>query len=313
MKESRNFKIDVIKGLGITLVVWGHAVGVGNLVIYSFHMPLFFLLSGLFYKPKANFIKNRFKRLVVPFLAYNVLFVILSYLCGTFDVLCNNFSIFNISAFDGPTWFLVALFILSCIYWIIDRTINKKCLKVIVCCGIGLIGCYVKKPLPLYITQALCCLPFFALGNCFPKSILLTKSKYIGMCFLIYIGVLYYCFETNTRVDIYSLMFTGQPILFYIGAFSSIALVFALGFIDKKNGINKTLSVIGNNSLEIMALHYPFIALICTNIRSQFVFLGGVGEAIASHLITFLIVLYIPLFMVLGIKKYVTSIKEYEK
>ena len=51
-------------------------------------------------------------------------------------------------------------------------------------------------------------------------------------------------------------MFTGQPILFYIGAFSSIALVFALGFIDKKNGINKTLSVIGNNSLEIMALHY---------------------------------------------------------
>lgn len=37
------------------------------------------------------------------------------------------------------------------------------------------------------------------------------------------------------------------------------------------------------------------------------------GEAIASHLITFLIVLYIPLFMVLGIKKYVTSIKEYEK
>lgn len=74
-------------------------------------------------------------------------------------------------------------------------------------------------------------------------------------------------------------MFTGQPILFYIGAFSSIALVFALGFIDKKNGINKTLSVIGNNSLEIMALHYPFIALICTNIRSQFVFLGGGGRS----------------------------------
>lgn len=49
--------IDIAKGIGILLVVWAHIllVGVSHRVIYAFHMPLFFMISGmLFRREKYN-------------------------------------------------------------------------------------------------------------------------------------------------------------------------------------------------------------------------------------------------------------------
>lgn len=45
--------IDVAKGVGIFLMVMGHTSmpDAVNRWIYSFHMPLFFLLSGLVFNP----------------------------------------------------------------------------------------------------------------------------------------------------------------------------------------------------------------------------------------------------------------------
>ena len=68
--------IDIAKGIGILLVVLGHndfeviSLFVQRL-IYSFHMPLFFFLSGYFLNtaiPFFGFIKKRFHTLLKPFL-----------------------------------------------------------------------------------------------------------------------------------------------------------------------------------------------------------------------------------------------------
>lgn len=51
MPKERLVHIDVAKGIGILLVAFGHLVKFGSYtsnVIYSFHMPLFFVLSGVF-------------------------------------------------------------------------------------------------------------------------------------------------------------------------------------------------------------------------------------------------------------------------
>ncbi|WP_411740358.1 acyltransferase family protein [Pseudomonas sp. BF-B-26] len=51
MKE-RNFSVDVLRGIGILLVVSGHASSGSSMNVfapYSFHMPLFFFISGLFF------------------------------------------------------------------------------------------------------------------------------------------------------------------------------------------------------------------------------------------------------------------------
>jgi fucose 4-O-acetylase-like acetyltransferase len=90
---SRQSWIDAAKGFGILLVVLGHALrGLQNAQllptsgwshaldawIYSFHMPLFFLLSGFFmekavHKPLDRALKDRAKTLLWPYLVWSVL------------------------------------------------------------------------------------------------------------------------------------------------------------------------------------------------------------------------------------------------
>ena len=62
---KRNDFIDFLKGIGIILVVIGHVSQNERIndFIYSFHMPLFFFISGfLFNYKKENFTKNKFKK-----------------------------------------------------------------------------------------------------------------------------------------------------------------------------------------------------------------------------------------------------------
>lgn len=67
--------IDIAKGIGILLVVLGHndfgyISPFGYKLIYSFHMPLFFFLSGYFLNtsiPFVAFLKKRFNSLLKPY------------------------------------------------------------------------------------------------------------------------------------------------------------------------------------------------------------------------------------------------------
>lgn len=72
MQIKRDNTFDIIKGIGILLVIIGHlAHGYGVLIpiIYTFHMPLFFIVSGYFYKEKGviELLKRDFRLLIVPY------------------------------------------------------------------------------------------------------------------------------------------------------------------------------------------------------------------------------------------------------
>ena len=82
--------VDVAKGIAIILVVYGNVLdGLFNAgvtvpryhlqhdFIYSFHMPLFFVLSGLFAKrvlvlPKLQFFRRQGIALLYPYLLWSV-------------------------------------------------------------------------------------------------------------------------------------------------------------------------------------------------------------------------------------------------
>ena len=69
--------LDVAKGIGILLVMLGHNYVKASIpfmaqVIFSFHMPFFFLLSGMLFKPNHSLsvmFKRRFATLIRPYLA----------------------------------------------------------------------------------------------------------------------------------------------------------------------------------------------------------------------------------------------------
>ena len=52
----RNLSVDTLKGIGIILMIVAHTYGPNNIIwdlIFSFHMPLFFIVSGLFFKERS--------------------------------------------------------------------------------------------------------------------------------------------------------------------------------------------------------------------------------------------------------------------
>jgi fucose 4-O-acetylase-like acetyltransferase len=91
--ERRSAWVDIAKGLGIVLVVYGHsfrglqtaglehsnlALKFIDYAIYSFHMPLFFFLSGMFARPSVaaglrDFWLGKILRLAYPYLLWTVL------------------------------------------------------------------------------------------------------------------------------------------------------------------------------------------------------------------------------------------------
>lgn len=85
-QEGRNPAIDIARGIGMLLVLYGHAVEMflspqlpvaGAMfdqwrAIYSFHMPLFFAISGLVYRPKGlrHAVTSSMGLLLVAFLVH---------------------------------------------------------------------------------------------------------------------------------------------------------------------------------------------------------------------------------------------------
>lgn len=75
--------LDYIKGFGILLVILGHIYDVSNPIkiwLYSFHIPLFFIISGALIKytningrNMKNIIISKFKSLIIPYICFELL------------------------------------------------------------------------------------------------------------------------------------------------------------------------------------------------------------------------------------------------
>ena len=71
-----NNTITQVKGLAILLVVFGHIASPLGPAIFSFHIPLFFFLGGMFIKTEHSpieFLKRNFVRLIIPFFIFGAL------------------------------------------------------------------------------------------------------------------------------------------------------------------------------------------------------------------------------------------------
>ncbi len=91
----RDNSVDIAKGLGILFVIGGHcAFEIPDFPSYSFHIPLFYFISGFFIhsyisrKPTCTqFVKKRFDSLLVPYFIYNIIFGFVTYLLGFIGIL----------------------------------------------------------------------------------------------------------------------------------------------------------------------------------------------------------------------------------
>ena len=152
MPQTKRLRwIDVLKGIGILLVIAGHSVrgedsaalGIIYDLIYAMHMPLFFSLSGFLwikYSKQVSFrdvVVKRIKTILVPFIFFHVSLILY------WIVVESHFRDLDL----GPIWFLLALF----------------CVEVLVSC-VGK-----KYLLNIFYAVFFCCTLFFLL-LCLPKK-----------------------------------------------------------------------------------------------------------------------------------------------
>ncbi len=86
MSEKRNHSIDIARGFAILFVILGHMPATPELLkiwIFSFHIPLFFILSGMvtnFDKhPRfSSFLISRIRSLVIPYFSLNFILLLVS-------------------------------------------------------------------------------------------------------------------------------------------------------------------------------------------------------------------------------------------
>ena len=225
-KSGRIEYLDLAKGFCIILVVFYHILsfyGESVLVNYYcklFRMPLYFFLSGIFFKTYdgfMGFLKRKINKLLVPFLFWYLLSAVLLPIVffrvfnitlnqvkttNFGDLLCNVFFVEDFP--NSAIWFLLCLFEVNILFYFIQfiahRFQSKETIIVIVCsmvlgiCGL-VMGC-LHFNLPCYIDSSFSALPFFCFGylannryNVLKLNITKTKLVIIALSFFVIVGV----------------------------------------------------------------------------------------------------------------------------
>lgn len=82
--------IDILRAIAIIFVVIGHTLTEGEVqtYFYSFHIPLFFFISGMLFKNKeekfATFLIKKIKQLLVPYFCFGIVSILIYAILGKF-------------------------------------------------------------------------------------------------------------------------------------------------------------------------------------------------------------------------------------
>ena len=138
--QQRIEYVDTLKAIGILAVVLGHIASPLGSFIFSWHMPLFFVISGFFINfdlPFKNFILKDLKRLMVPYFFFSFLGVAIEILKRTLldremfsyiEVFKGVVYQMDIAALSGHyghiLWFLPTLFFARVLLYVIITKIE---------------------------------------------------------------------------------------------------------------------------------------------------------------------------------------------
>ncbi len=194
--------LDAAKGCGIIFVVMGHITTDPLLsrFISSFHMPLFFFLSGVAFNfaRKEQFIRRHARSLLTPYFV----FALLSFLY--WFILERHFRPVNLDPasaflniffaqggkyiFNSVLWFLPCLFVVEAAFYLIHKKIPSKAATAaaaLACLGLALVlsGAepFTRFKLPIRLPWLLDCalagIFFYALGSLLGKKLPVHAGK----------------------------------------------------------------------------------------------------------------------------------------
>ena len=182
-KMKRINKIDILRAIGIILMVLGHVFdffGKFDRYIHTFHMPLFFIISGYLFRSKldcklSKLISQKAKRLLIPYISFAAINYVAwfflergeeSWLTPLVRLVTYNTSGLPIC---GALWFLTALFWAEVFYLVIDRVVKNDKKRMLIVFTVAFIVSWLQNKfsyrLPLTIDTGLVCMGFLESGR----------------------------------------------------------------------------------------------------------------------------------------------------
>ena len=273
--EKRLIWLDIAKGLAIILVIIGHTLKFGTYprnIIFSFHMPLFFILTGFTIKIPVNkiqwysFIKKDFIRIVLPYLGVAFFDCLVRYLLYHNASLLDSLLTCGQAVFWGsgvvhnshPTiralWFLIVLFWSKQIYRVIE-SIFRKTNNIVIYVMIVTVFVFKLKYLPQSIDIALLAVFYLHFGRILRENFeCFTNYSAIICC----VGGVFWglCLQNNIYIEMANRKYPHFWISIIEAVVASLCIINLSSNIERFKKWTYFLQWAGINSLYFLCVHY---------------------------------------------------------
>ena len=273
--EQRNECFDFIKGVLIFLVIWGHMLQKTNQsvvyesiwdnpiykTIYTFHMPLFMILSGyltfssLQKRSGREFVKHRVMPLFQTVVAWGTIHLMVLLCLGKIHGLSEV-----VNSYTAGFWFIWAIIHCSILIVLVDKAHHTRYwyVMMILSLGLSVVSLVPSKTAFMY--------PFFLIGYLINDlKLQIQKYTYVG-CGILYIVTLKYMISQAGSMD-FNLRFRDEPfyqivsinfLRWWVGILGCITIFAFLKWSFKYVGHTKLagfISLLGRKTLSIYVMN----------------------------------------------------------
>jgi len=312
-RSARIEWIDLAKGFCIILVVLYHVCNMMYMTYplwvqtTAFRMPLYFILSGLFFKQYEGFIgflKRKTNKLLIPFLFFMLITSVIPYAFMnhrfSLEVL---FSLREV-VYNLPIWFLLCLFEINIIFYLIQWAANslfsrgQTLVVIFTSLALGVLGLYMGVShirLHLYLDTALSALPFFAFGWWLNRktSFLRIPSRPVDILIIVACAAILGLFALPVSWIYNTFSIEAVWVVYLCGISGTIMILLVSKFIKHL----PLVSFWGRYSIMILCTHFP-IATAISAVLSRV--LAGVPLLLATLVLT----MCVCHFLIPVLKKY---------
>lgn len=269
--KTRIAYIDFMKGLCIILVVAFHVDTEANsrsyaFILQQFRIPMYFFLSGLFFKLYGGFFdfaRKKVNNIIIPLFLFLIIGAVY---CFSKNMLESHFNVVealslmppNPVKYNTPTWFLVVLFEVNIIYYLLQKFLPRW-LTIVAALLLSAIGYAVVQAgynLIVYLDIALVAIPFFVLGSESRKLGLLEKGPHLAVRIVFAVAVAVILFFFSQRINMLHRIYPSYFKLYLLPMLSIMALLFLCQYIKKPVPV---ISHIGRYSIMVLGTHYFLI------------------------------------------------------
>lgn len=306
--NKRSDYIDILKALAIFCVLVGHCGLTGaylRQLIYSFHMPAFFIAYGLSYHYEVHlehefltkqFIKKKIMRLLIPCFFWGIIYAQLNIKNMIYIIYGSQKCFYNAGSLSS-LWFLPCMFCAVIIFGGIMKIVYKgngkeKSIKkwlpdvsmIIIAVGAACVSSLMPKLVrgyPFSFDVSLMAFSFIVCGyilNKIIKAITILnegKSVFYAILLLLSISVILITFRNNlsgittSNIDMASGNY-GNLILFFTDAVSGTTALICVSVLVLKirvKVIKDILLWIGQNTFLIFVIHKPVVTGLANLVR----------------------------------------------